>query len=57
MTSSHRLPTLAKVSALWRRICDVVLFPSCLVEHTLTAVCVLPEYRSGLKYNVHSDIL
>ena len=38
------LPTLAKFQIVWRRICDVVLFPSsCLVEHTLTAVCVLPS--------------
>ena len=55
MTSSHHLPTLAKVSALWRRICDVVLFPSsCLFEHTLTAVCALPEYQSCRKYNAYS---
>ena len=33
------LPTLAKFQLVWRRLCDV-LFPSCLVEHTLTAVCV-----------------
>ena len=50
------LPTLAKFQLVWRRICDVVLFPSCLVEHTLTAVCVLPEYRSGRKYNIHLGI-
>ena len=37
-------------SSFWRRLCDVVLFHSCLFEHTLMAVCVLPEYRSGRKY-------
>ena len=39
------LPTLAKFHLVWRRLCDVVLFPSSrLFEHTLTAVCVLPKY-------------
>ena len=37
------LPTFAKFQLVWRRLCDVVLLPSCLVEHTLTAVCVLPR--------------
>ena len=37
------LPTLAKFQLVWRRLCDVVLFPSCLVEPTLTAICVLPH--------------
>ena len=32
------LPTLAKLQLVWGRLCDVVLFLSCLVEHTLTAV-------------------
>ena len=36
------LPTLDKFKLVWRRLCDV-LFPYCLVEHTLTAVCVLPH--------------
>ena len=37
---------------------DVVLFPpSCLFEHTLTAVCVMPEYRSGRYFKILSDIL
>ena len=49
------LPTLAKFHLVWRRLCDVVLSrSSCLFEHTLTAVCVLPEYQPGRKYNVHS---
>lgn len=30
------LPTFAKVQVVWRRLCDVVRFPSCLVEHGLT---------------------
>ena len=38
------LPHLAKFQLVWRHLCDVVLSPSCLFEHTLTAVCVLPEY-------------
>ena len=42
------LPTLAKFHLVWRRICDVVLFLSCLFERTLSAVCLLPEYRPGL---------
>ena len=49
------LPHLAKFQLVWRRMCDV-LFPSCLFEHTLTAVCVLPEDQSGRKYNIHSYI-
>ena len=36
-------PTLAKFQLVWRRLCDVVLFPSYLVEDTLTVVCVLPH--------------
>ena len=50
------LRILAKFHLVWRRLCDVVLFPSCLFEHTLTVVCVLPEYRSGSKYNIQSHI-
>ena len=42
------LRTLAKFELVWRRRCDVVLFPSCLFEHTVTAVCVLPEYQFGV---------
>ena len=50
-------PTLAKFQLVWRRLCDVVLFrSSCLFEHTLTAVCALPEYRSR-KYNAYSNML
>ena len=30
-----------------------MLFRSCLVEHTLTAVCALPEYQSRRKYNIY----
>ena len=40
------LSTLAKFHLVWRRPCNVGLFPSCLVEHTLPAVCELPEYQS-----------
>ena len=43
------LPTLAKFQLVWRRLCDVELFCSCLFEHTLTAVCTLPEYQSYRK--------
>ena len=40
------LRTCAKFRFVWRRLCDVVLLRfSVLFEHTLTAVCVLPEYR------------
>ena len=46
------LPALAKFQLVWGRHCDAVLFPSYLFEHTLTAVCALPEYQSGRKYNV-----
>ena len=35
---------LTKFQLVWRRLCDVVLFLSCLFEHTLTAVCVVHEY-------------
>ena len=34
------LPTLGKSKLVRLCLCDVVLFPSCLLEHTLTAVCV-----------------
>ena len=51
------LPTLAKFELVWRRRCDVALFPSCLVEHIFTAGCVLLEYQTGRKYSVHSYIL
>ena len=51
------LPALAKSQLLWRRLCDVLFPSSCLVEHTLTAVCVLPEYQRGRKYNDHSYLL
>ena len=37
------LLTRAKFKLVWRRLCDVVLPPFCPVEHTLTAVCVLPH--------------
>ena len=49
-------PTLAKFQLVWRRLCDV-LFRSCLVEHTLTAVCALPEYQSRRKYNIYTIFL
>ena len=52
------LPTLGKFQLVWRSLCNLVLLASsCLVEHTLTAVCVLPAYQPGRKYNVHSYIL
>ena len=38
------LPHLAKFQLVWRRLCVVVLFASCLFEHTLTAVCAPREY-------------
>ena len=48
------LPILPKDHVVWRRLCDVVLFPYCLVEHTLMAVCVLPHNVSVCrKYKVH----
>ena len=50
-------PTLAKFHLVWRCLWDVVLFcSSCLFEHTLAAVCALPEYQSCRKYNVYSTI-
>ena len=52
------VPILAKFQLVWRSLCNLVLLASsCLVEHTLTAVCVLPAYQPGRKYNVHSYIL
>ena len=51
------LPTLAKFQLVWRRLCDLLFRSSCLFEHTLADICVLPEYESGLKYNIHSYIL
>ena len=39
------LPTLAKFQLVWRRLCDVVLLPSCLVKHSLTDASLLIEYR------------
>ena len=52
------LRTLVKFQLVWLGLCDAVLFfSSCLFEHTLTAVCVLPEYRSDRKYDIHPDIL
>ena len=43
IASSHQFTHLAKLQLGWRRLYVVVLFPSCLVEHTLTAVCVPPH--------------
>ena len=52
------LRTLTKFQLVCRHLCDVVLFcSSCLFECTLTAVCALPGYRSGHKYNIHTYIL
>ena len=42
------LPTLAKLPLVWRRLCHVVLFPSCLTEHTLTAIYVLLSRGSSV---------
>ena len=42
---------ITKFQLVWRRLCDVVFRSSCLFERTLTAVCALPEYRSGRNYN------
>ena len=33
----------ASSSCALRRLRDAVVFPSCIIEHTLTAVCVLPH--------------
>ena len=38
-------PTLAKLELIYRRLCVVVLFPSCLVKHGLTDAPLLIEYR------------
>ena len=35
------LPTLVKFQLVWRRLCDVVLLPSSLLEHNFMAVCIL----------------
>ena len=46
------LRTITKFQLVWHHLCDVGLFrSSCLFERTLTAVCALPEYRSGRNYN------
>ena len=37
--------TLSKFQLVWRRLCDIVLFPSCLVKHGLTDPPVLIKYR------------
>ena len=39
------LPTLSKFQLVWRHLCDVVLFPSCLVKHGPTDASLLIEYR------------
>ena len=44
--------TLAKFLLVWCRLRDVLFRSPCLFEHTLTAVCALPEYQSCRKYNV-----
>ena len=52
------VPTHAKFQLVWCRPCDDVLFLSpCLVEHTLTAVCMLPKYQRGRKCNAYSYML
>ena len=49
------LPTLAKFISFG--VASVMLCcPLLLFEHTLTAVCAIPEYQSGRKYNIHSYI-
>ena len=45
MASSHHLPTLAKSLLVWHRLCDVLLFPPCLVKYGLTDAPLLMEYR------------
>ena len=51
------LPNLAKFQLVWRRLCDVVLLPSCLLEYTLAAVCV-PEYQSSRKFlRVYASVI
>ena len=42
------LPTLAKFHVVWRRLFDVVLLPSCLIEHGLSDAPLLIEYRFQL---------
>ena len=39
------LPTLVKFQLVWRRLCDVVLFPACLVKHGLTGAPLLIQNR------------
>ena len=51
------LSTLAKFQLVWRSLRDVLFRSYCLFEHTLTAVCALPEYRSCRKFNAYSTIL
>ena len=57
------LPNLAKFQIVWRRLCDVLFRSSCLFEHTLTAVCALPEYQSVVNilctktFRDHLDVL
>ena len=39
-------PTLAKFQLVWRRFCDVVVFPSSLIRHSLTTVSSINFFRS-----------
>ena len=56
MASSHYL-NLTKFQLVWRRLCDVRFVSCCLLERILTAVCALPECRSGRNCNTHPYIL
>ena len=49
-------PTLAKFQLAWRRLCDAVLVPSCLVKHGLTDAHLFnrvsfSSYSSGTLYS------
>ena len=52
------LPNVASFQLVWRRVCDVVMFPSSyLFERTLTAVYALPRVSVLSEYKLYSYIL
>ena len=51
--SPSRWPALIKFPRVWRRLCDVVLFPSCLV---ITTPRLVSATRPGSPRNVHRSV-
>ena len=55
MASSNHITHPRKGSTRLALFCDAVVFPSCLVEHTIKAVCVQSQqYQSAIsiRYNI-----